>query len=130
MHTAWGGLTRREWRGRADVFSHCAQELHGGVMTADPYQTGPGFYHLRVPQAVWHHGEAMITTNSETDGRIAPPTAAERRGSSGSGASCSQRLRRVSSAQRAAGSSEGERSAHDRTRRQHAERCASSLRAG
>ena len=47
-------------------------EGHGGVMTADPYEAGPDFYDLRVPQAVWHHGEAMITTNAWTDGTTTP----------------------------------------------------------
>jgi hypothetical protein len=47
-------------------------EGHGGVMTANPYQAGPDFYHLRLPQAVWHHGEAMITTNQFTDGTSTP----------------------------------------------------------
>jgi hypothetical protein len=45
---------------------------HGGVMTVDPDRSGPDFYHLRVPQAVWHHGEAMITTNAWTDGTYTP----------------------------------------------------------
>jgi len=48
-------------------------EGHGGVMTANPYETGPDFYHLRLPQAVWHHGEAMITTNAWTVGTTTPP---------------------------------------------------------
>jgi hypothetical protein len=47
-------------------------EGHGGVMTANPYQSGPDFYHLRLPQGVWHHGEAMITTNQFTDGTSTP----------------------------------------------------------
>jgi hypothetical protein len=48
-------------------------EGHGGVMTAYPYQDpDPDFYHLRVPQAAWHHGEAMITTNRQTDGTTTP----------------------------------------------------------
>jgi len=47
-------------------------EGYGGVMTANPEETGPDFYHLRVPQAVWHHGEAMITTNQWTDGTFTP----------------------------------------------------------
>ncbi len=53
-------------------FNYYAPEGHGGVMTADPYQAGPDFYHLRVPQGVWHHGEAMITTNRQTDGTTTP----------------------------------------------------------
>jgi hypothetical protein len=53
-------------------FNYYAPEGHGGVMTADPYQAGPDFYHLRVPQEVWHHGEAMITTNRQTDGTTTP----------------------------------------------------------
>ena len=52
--------------------NYYAPEGHGGVMTADPHQAGPDFYHLRVPQAAWHHGEAMITTNTETDGTTTP----------------------------------------------------------
>ena len=53
-------------------FNYYAPEGHGGVMTANPYQAGPDFYHLRVPQGVWHHGEAMITTNTQTDGTTTP----------------------------------------------------------
>jgi hypothetical protein len=45
---------------------------HGGVMTANPYQSGADFHDVRVPQAVWHHGEAMITTNRQTDGTTTP----------------------------------------------------------
>jgi hypothetical protein len=41
-------------------------------MTADPYQSGSDFYDLRVPHQDWHHGEAMITTNRETDGSYTP----------------------------------------------------------
>ncbi|MBW1684663.1 MAG: hypothetical protein JRS35_06310 [Deltaproteobacteria bacterium] len=52
--------------------NYYAPEGHGGVMTADPYQAGPDFYHLREPQEVWHHGEAMITTNRQTDGTTTP----------------------------------------------------------
>jgi hypothetical protein len=53
--------------------NYYAPEGHGGVMTADPYQSpGPDFYHLRLPQAVWHHGEAMVTTNQFTDGATTP----------------------------------------------------------
>jgi hypothetical protein len=52
--------------------NYYAPEGHGGVMTANPYRTGPDFYDLRVPQAVWHHGEAMITTNRQTDGTTTP----------------------------------------------------------
>ncbi len=48
-------------------------EGYGGVMTCDPYQAGPDFYHLRLPQDVWHHGEAMVTTNAWTDGTYTPP---------------------------------------------------------
>jgi hypothetical protein len=49
-----------------------APEGHGGVMTADPDQPGSDFHDLRVPQAVWHHGEAMVTTNAQTDGTTTP----------------------------------------------------------
>jgi hypothetical protein len=54
--------------------NYYAPEGHGGVMTAnpDPDPPGPDFYHLRVPQEVWHHGEAMITTNRQTDGTTTP----------------------------------------------------------
>ena len=52
--------------------THYTPEGHGGVMTADPYEAGPDFYDLRLPQAVWHHGEAMITTNAWTDGTTTP----------------------------------------------------------
>jgi hypothetical protein len=48
-------------------------EGHGGVMTADPTESGPDYHHLRLPRTVWHHGEAMITTNIWTDGMTTPP---------------------------------------------------------
>jgi len=50
-------------------------EGHGGVMTAHPLPQepdDPDFYDLRLPQQVWHHGEAMITTNWQTDGTTTP----------------------------------------------------------
>lgn len=47
-------------------------EGQGGVMTAYPYRAGPDVYDLRMPQAAWHHGEAMITTNQQTDGMTTP----------------------------------------------------------
>jgi len=47
-------------------------EGYGGVMTCNQWRSGPDFYHLRVPQEVWHHGEAMITTNEYTDGTYTP----------------------------------------------------------
>ncbi|MCP4594063.1 MAG: hypothetical protein GY842_25295, partial [bacterium] len=52
--------------------NYYAPEGHGGVMTANPYQVGSDFHHLRVPQEVWHYGEAMITTNTQTDGTTTP----------------------------------------------------------
>lgn len=52
--------------------NYYAPEGHGGVMTADRSQAGPDFYHLRLPQVAWHHGEAIITTNSWTDGTTTP----------------------------------------------------------
>jgi hypothetical protein len=52
--------------------NYYAPEGHGGVMTADPDRAGPDFHHLRVPQEVWHHGEAMVTTNAWTDGTTTP----------------------------------------------------------
>ena len=52
--------------------NYYAPEGYGGVMTCYPYQSGPDFHHLRVPQEVWHHGEAMITTNAWTDGTYTP----------------------------------------------------------
>lgn len=48
-------------------------EGFGGVLVCNPYRTGPDFYYCRVPQPVWHHGEALITTNSWTDGTYTPP---------------------------------------------------------
>ena len=53
--------------------NYYAPEGHGGVMTCNPHVSGPDFYHLRVPQEIWHHGEAMITTNQWTDGMFTPP---------------------------------------------------------
>ena len=52
--------------------NYYAPEGHGGVMTSHPYQSGPDFYNLRIPKSSWHHGEAMITTNSWTDGTYTP----------------------------------------------------------
>ena len=53
-------------------FNYYAPEGHGGVMVGYPYRSGPDFYYLRTPQEVWHHGEAMITTNAWTDGTYTP----------------------------------------------------------
>jgi hypothetical protein len=53
-------------------FNYYAPEGHGGVMVGYPYHSGPDFYYLRTPQEVWHHGEAMITTNAWTDGTYTP----------------------------------------------------------
>jgi hypothetical protein len=47
-------------------------EGHGGVLVGYPYRSGPDFYYLRRPQEVWHHGEALITTNAWTDGTYTP----------------------------------------------------------
>jgi hypothetical protein len=52
--------------------NYYAPEGFGGVMTFNPLQSGPDLYHLRTPQESWHHGEAMITTNSWTDGTYTP----------------------------------------------------------
>ena len=52
--------------------NYYAPEGHGGVMTCNPNQAGPDFYNLRTPQNVWHHGEAMITTNQWTNGNYTP----------------------------------------------------------
>jgi hypothetical protein len=52
--------------------NYYAPEGYGGVITADPYQAGSDFYDLRKPKAAWHHGEAMITTNRQTDGTYTP----------------------------------------------------------
>ena len=41
-------------------------------MVCHPDQAGPDFYYLRKPNAVWHHGEAIITTNAWTDGTYTP----------------------------------------------------------
>jgi len=40
----------------------------GGVINCSPKAVGPDFYRLRTPQATWHHGEAMVTTNQDTNG--------------------------------------------------------------
>jgi len=53
-------------------FNYYAPEGHGGVMVGYPYHSGPDFYYLRTPQEVWHHGEAVITTNAWTDGTYTP----------------------------------------------------------
>jgi parallel beta-helix repeat protein len=52
--------------------NYYAPEGHGGVMTCNPHRTGSDFYNLRMPQDVWHHGEAMITTNQWTNGNYTP----------------------------------------------------------
>ena len=52
--------------------NYYAPEGFGGVMTCNPNRTGPDFYNLRTPQNVWHHGEAMITTNQWTNGSYTP----------------------------------------------------------
>ncbi|HUU98898.1 MAG TPA: hypothetical protein VM487_24465 [Phycisphaerae bacterium] len=52
--------------------NYYAPEGYGGVMVCYPYQGGPDFYYCRAPQKVWHHGEAMITTNAWTDGTYTP----------------------------------------------------------
>jgi hypothetical protein len=45
----------------------------GGVLVGHPHREGEAdFYHLRRPRTVWHHGEALITTNSWTDGTFTP----------------------------------------------------------
>ena len=52
--------------------NYYAPEGNGGVMTCHPGQSGPDFYDLRTPKTEWHHGEAMITTNAQTDGTYTP----------------------------------------------------------
>jgi hypothetical protein len=52
--------------------NYYAPEGHGGVFTSNPFQSGPDFYHIRTPQESWHHGEAMVTTNTWTDGTYTP----------------------------------------------------------
>jgi hypothetical protein len=52
--------------------NYYAPEGHGGVMTCNPNQHGPDFYHLRTPMTAWHHGEAMLTTNRWTSGTYTP----------------------------------------------------------
>jgi hypothetical protein len=52
--------------------SYYASEGNAGVLTCNPYESGPDFYDLRVPQESWHHGEAMICTNDWTDGTYTP----------------------------------------------------------
>jgi len=52
--------------------NYYAPEGHGGILTFNPLESGPDFYNLRTPQEIWHHGEAMITTNAWTDGSYTP----------------------------------------------------------
>ncbi len=52
--------------------SYYVPEGYGGVMTCNPRLSAPNFYDLRRPQAAWHYGEAMITTNQYTDGTFSP----------------------------------------------------------
>ena len=47
-------------------------EGNGGVFTYNPWHSGMLPIELRVPQYNWHYGEAMITTNSRTDGTYTP----------------------------------------------------------
>jgi len=47
-------------------------EGYGGVMTCYTTESGPDFYDLRVPSYLWHNGEAIITTNAQTDGTYTP----------------------------------------------------------
>ncbi len=51
--------------------NYYAPEGHGGVMVCHPNQT-PDFYFMRTPQAAWHHGEAIMTSNAWTDGTTTP----------------------------------------------------------
>ena len=53
-------------------------EGYGGVFTSNPFESGPDFYHIRKPQESWHHGEAMITTNTWTLGPDLDPWLFER----------------------------------------------------
>jgi len=53
--------------------NYYAPEGYGGVMAYDPSMPGPDCFHLRRPNASWHHGEAMITTNVFTDGSTTSP---------------------------------------------------------
>ena len=53
--------------------NYYAPQGFGGVMVCNPYKSGADFYYLRQPQAAWHHGEALITTNTWTDGTYTPP---------------------------------------------------------
>ena len=52
--------------------NYYSPEGNGGVMTCNPFESGPDFFDLRVPQNSWHHGEAIITTNQYTDGTYTP----------------------------------------------------------
>jgi hypothetical protein len=52
--------------------NYYAPEGFGGVIAIDPQRVGPDAYDLRTPQPVWHHGEAMVTTNRWTDGTFTP----------------------------------------------------------
>jgi hypothetical protein len=48
-------------------------EGYGGVLDCDIWRSGPDIFQLRLPHEDWHHGEAIITTNTWTDGSFTPP---------------------------------------------------------
>lgn len=55
--------------------NYYAPEGYAGVIAYHPYppsQFETDFYNLRLPQEIWHHGEAMVTTNGWTDGTYTP----------------------------------------------------------
>jgi len=71
LDAVWNELRNYELM-TGGFLNYYAPEGWGGVMTGRPWQSGPDFYHLRLPQEVWHYGEAMITTNQWTDGTSTP----------------------------------------------------------
>jgi hypothetical protein len=71
LNTAYSELQNYEIM-TGTFLSYYAPEGYGGVMTCNPFESGPDFYHLRIPQENWHHGEAMICTNDWTDGTFTP----------------------------------------------------------
>ena len=52
--------------------NYYAPQGFGGVINCSPYAARSDFYPLRRPQEVWHHGEAMVTTNQDTTGTYTP----------------------------------------------------------
>jgi hypothetical protein len=56
----------------SSYLNYYVPEGYGGVMTCNPWRIGDDLYSLRVPQNNWHHGDAIVTTNYDTDGTYTP----------------------------------------------------------